>query len=212
MKRKFTQQGLITLAAITVAGAVTPVSMIRSYEHEISQHQVIREQVTVEEVLTPHRGDTAVENPVDNYVDYVENSETSVEVEVPIFTEQELETLAIIIYQEAGADKCSDDTRRKVGSVFLNRVNSTMFPDTFEEVATQERQYGTLYWTGIKWPKRASMEQEAHAVERAYNIAEELLTDGSILPGNVIYQAEFVQGDGIYCYQDNIYFCYTEEN
>lgn len=192
---------MIALAAVTVASVVVPMSMVKSYEHEIPEIQDTRDEMYI-----PHHVDVPVENPVDN----VNNSDVS--VYVPTYTEQELEILAIIIYQEAGADACSDDTRRKVGSVFLNRVSSTMFPNTFEEVALQERQYGTLYWTGIKWPDRADEEQEAHAVERAYTIAEELLTDGSILPDNVIWQAEFTQGDGVYCYQDDIYFCYTKEN
>lgn len=146
---------------------------------------------------------------VDNSVETVHNY---VQIEQPSYTQEELEILAIIIYQEAGADFCSDDTRRKVGSVFLNRVNSPLFPNTFLEVATQERQYGTLYWTGIKWPDRASSPLESHAVGRAYVIAEELLTYGSILPGNVIWQAEFAQGDGIHSYQNDIYFCYSEVN
>lgn len=158
---------------------------------------------------------TPVENPVENPVEtIVENPVDNVDnfVEVPSFTDEELEILALVIYQEAGGDKCSDDTRRKVGSVFLNRVNSPQFPNTFQEVATQRRQYGTLYLTGLKWPNRASLDGEAHAVDRAYAIAEELLTNGSILPENVIWQSEFVQGDGIYCYQDEIYFCYSEVN
>lgn len=146
---------------------------------------------------------------VDNPVNDVYNS---VETEEHLYTDQQREILAIIIYQEAGADMCSDDTRRKVGSVFLNRVSSELFPDTFEEVATQRKQYGTLYLTGIKWPDRASYSQEAHAVERAYAVAEELLISGGVLPSNVIWQAEFPQGDGIYCYQDGIYFCYSEVN
>lgn len=149
-----------------------------------------------------------VHNPVND----VNNSvEEDVNTE-PEYTEEELEILAIIIYQEAGGDYYSDDTRRKVGSVFLNRVNSPLFPDTFKEVATAKRQYGRLHWTGIKWPDRASSTGEAHAVARAYTIAEELLVNGSILPGNVIWQAEFTQGDGTYCHQDNIYFCYSEVN
>lgn len=149
---------------------------------------------------------------VDNFVDNVNNS---VNIEItpePKYTDEELEILAIIIYQEAGGNSCSDDTRRKVGSVFLNRVNSPLFPDTFKEVATGKRQYGTLYITGIKWPDRASEQQEAQAVERAYSIAKELLIYGSILPDDVIWQAEFEQGDGIYAYQDGIYFCYSEVN
>jgi hypothetical protein len=165
---------------------------------------------TVEPTVTlPPETVEATLPAVDNPVNDVNNS---VETTGSAYVEQELEILAIIIYQEAGADYCSDDTRRKVGSVFLNRVNSPFFPDTFEEVATQTNQYGTLCQTGLKWPDRASYPEEAHAVERAYDIAEELLIGGSILPDNVIWQAGFKQGDGVYCYQDNTYFCYSEVN
>ena len=153
--------------------------------------------------------------PVDSVHKVVDNSAEVPEpyptiTVYPAYTDEEVEILALIIYQEVGADYCSDDTRRKVGSVFLNRVNSPLFPNTFREVAIQKQQYGTLYWTGIKWPDRAVNEQEAHAVQRAYTVAKELLATGSILPDNVIYQAEFPQGDGIYCQQDGMYFCYLE--
>ena len=147
---------------------------------------------------------------VDNPVNDVDNSVVIPDIVAPTYTEYELEILSLIIYQEAGSDALSDDTRRKVGSVFLNRVASGLFPDTFEEVATQELQYGCLCWTGIKWPDRASYPQEAHAVARAYTIAEDLLVNGGVLPDNVIWQAEFIQGDGIYCHQDGFYFCYSE--
>lgn len=166
------------------------------------------------EITAPATCYCRCQQTVDNSVETVDNfiKEEQVDSTEQAYTDEELEILAIIIYQEAGGDDCSDDTRRKVGSVFLNRVNSPQFPNTFKEVATQKRQYGTLYWTGLKWPDRASLNEEAHAVERAYAIAEELLIGGSILPSNVIWQAEFKQGDGIYCHQDNIYFCYSEVN
>lgn len=131
-------------------------------------------------------------------------------IETSSYTEEELEILAIIIYQEAGGDACSDDTRMKVGNVFLNRVDSPLFPDTFEEVALQDWQYGTLSQTGLKWPDRASYDVEQHAVERAYDIAKRCLEEDRILPPNVIFQAEFEQGDGTYCYQDGFYFCYVD--
>lgn len=136
--------------------------------------------------------------------------ETEEVVETPSYTEKELEILAIIIYQEAGGDACSDDTRMKVGNVFLNRVDSPLFPDTFEEVALQDWQYGTLSQTGLKWPDRASYDAEQHAVERAYDIAKRCLEEDRILPSNVVFQAEFEQGDGTYCYQDGFYFCYVD--
>lgn len=165
------------------------------------------------EVIEPHEEAVApamsqatepiVQDPVETAVDKVELYHKEEEC-----CQEQLEILALIIYQEAGGDHCSDDTRRKVGSVFLNRVNSPLFPDLFAEVALAPKQYGTLHYTGLKWPDRASNPSEAEAVDRAYIIADELLRYGSILPPNVIWQAEFKQGTGVYCEQDGLYFCY----
>ena len=151
----------------------------------------------------------AVHEPVENIVETVEESLVhSDPIPDKTYTDEELEILALIVYQEAGGDIVSDDTRRLVAQVFLNRVNDSRFPDSFYEVATEERQYGRLYWTGIVWPDRASSQEEAHAVERAYKIAQEVLESNEpICPEGVIFQAEFVQGD-IYAEQDGLYFCF----
>lgn len=133
--------------------------------------------------------------------------ETPEEPAAPTYTEEELEALAIIIYQEAGGDACSDETRSMVGTVVMNRVADERFPDTIMEVATQERQYGRLYWTGLVWPERASQAVEAHAVQRAYDCAREILEGARALPADVIWQAEFPQGTEIVAYQDGLYFC-----
>ena len=150
-----------------------------------------------------------VHEPVENLVETVEDSLVHSDPLLDkTYTDEELEILALIVYQEAGGDRVSDDTRRLVAQIFLNRVNDSRFPDSFYEVATAKRQYGRLYWTGIVWPERASSQAEAHAVERAYKIAQEVLeSDDPICPEDVIFQAEFVQGD-IYAEQDGMYFCF----
>ena len=125
----------------------------------------------------------------------------------PTYTDEELEALAIIIYQEAGGDACSDETRSMVGTVVMNRVESDLFPDTIQEVATQKRQYGRLYWTGLIWPERASNPGEANAVQRAYDCARAILEGERALPEDVIWQAEFPQGTEIVAHQDGLYFC-----
>lgn len=121
--------------------------------------------------------------------------------------EYAVELLACAIYCEAGADSISDDTRRMVGDVILNRVEDPRFPDTVEGVLTQRAQYGRFHWTGVVWPARASQECESHAVDRAYRIARELLSgEHSALYGaGYIYQAEFRQGSGVIL-SDGIYF------
>lgn len=118
-----------------------------------------------------------------------------------------LELLAMVIYQEAGGDACSDETRIMVGNVVMNRVASDLYPDTIEEVLSQKGQYGRLYWTGLVWPERASQEVEAHAVERAYQCARRVLDGEKLLPEDVIWQAEFEQGSEVVAHQDGLYFC-----
>ena len=173
------------------------------------RNQVDVPQDTTEEESVYVQPTPIVHEPVENIVETVEDSLVhSDPLPNKTYTDEELDILALIVYQEAGGDRVSDDTRRLVAQVFLNRVNDSRFPDSFYEVATEERQYGRLYWTGIVWPDRASSQAEAHAVERAYKIAQEVLeSDEPICPEGVIFQAEFVQGD-IYAEQDGLYFCF----
>ena len=174
------------------------------FRNQVSELQREPEETTV--CVHPSHD---VREPVENIVETVEESLVhSDPAPDKTYTDEALEILALIVYQEAGEDRVSDDTRRLVAQVFLNRVNDSRFPDSFYEVATAERQYGRLYWTGIVWPDRASSQVEAHAVERAYKIAQEVLeSDEPVCPEDVIFQAEFVQGD-IYAEQDGMYFCF----
>ena len=127
---------------------------------------------------------------------------------VPTYTNEELEMLAIVIYQEAGGDNCSDFTRLGVGTVVMNRVGDPRYPNTLYKVLTQEVQYGRMHWTGVVWPERASDPNEAHAVERAYIIATRILAEGvRVFDADVVYQAEFPQGTEIVAYSDGMYFC-----
>ncbi len=121
-------------------------------------------------------------------------------------SEDMMEMLACLIYQEAGGDECSDECRIDVADVALNRVADSRFPDTLYEVLTAPKQYGRWHTTGIVWPERASNPNEAAAVERAYDIARRVLSGehGDLFGKGYVWQAEFVQGtegfwlDGLY--------------
>lgn len=106
---------------------------------------------------------------------------------------EELEQLAIGIYREGGGDAVCDQCRLRIGDVMLNRVEDDRFPDTLEGVLTQKGQYGAMYWDGITWPGRASKPEEAHAVERARETAEQLLrgNHSEIFGQGYIFQSEF---------------------
>ena len=146
--------------------------------------------------------------PVEEVEVLVTEAPVAAPVEPP-YTEEELELLALVIYQEAGGDACSDETRQMVGEVVLNRVADSRYPDNIHDVVTQRAQYGRLYWTGAVWPERAELPQEAHAVQRAYDCAEDLLTGtvDKLLPEDAVFQAEFVQGVETLAEADGFYFC-----
>ncbi len=106
--------------------------------------------------------------------------------------------LARLVYAEAGSE--SDEHQQAVASVVLNRMNSDKFPDSIDEVIYQRNplQYACIEDGNIdKIP-------DERAIKNAYYIWD----NGSILPENVLYQAEFMQGSGLYKKIDNTYFCY----
>lgn len=111
----------------------------------------------------------------------------------------ERDLLAHVIYAEAGA--CSESTRKYVGSVVLNRIKDEAWPDTMQEVVYQTEpaiQYGCTYDGNI----------DKDPDNEAYEIADELLRYGSVIPSNVTYQSEYIQGTGIWKEVDGIYFCF----
>lgn len=125
---------------------------------------------------------------------------------IPQINEEDLEMLAIVIYQEAGGDACCDECRRRVADVVLNRVVDDRFPDTIEKVLTQYYQYGTLWKTGIRWPSRATNPGEKEAVARAYRIAEEVLRgqhselygEGYVFQSGFNQTSDYIKCCGIY--------------
>lgn len=100
----------------------------------------------------------------------------------------DLYILSHIINAEAGDDNCSHEHRIAVGSVVLNRVASDEFPDTIYDVVFQPGQYSPT-WNGAydKLPSDDSIE-----------VAKLLLEEGSQIPENCVFQAEFTQGSGVW--------------
>lgn len=138
---------------------------------------------------------------VDEQVDaVVESVDETVDLETPAYTDDDVYCLAAVIYQEAGSDSCSDETRYMVADVVLNRVADDRFPDSVRDVLEDAPggclQYGRFAITGVCFPERAELESEKHAVQRAWYIAREIAAgEHSDLYGNgYIWQAEFGQG------------------
>ena len=114
------------------------------------------------------------------------------------YTDDDLYLLSHVINGEAGANWCTDTMRLYSGSVVLNRIKDSRFPDTIEEVIYQPGQYKCTWDGNFNKP----------VTEGSMNAAIYLLENGSQLPENVVFQSEFPQGQGIYTKEMNLYFCY----
>ena len=106
---------------------------------------------------------------------------------------------ATVFYNEEEEcwEECSDDWQLYVACVALNRVDSPLFPDTLEEVIFQDGQYACT-WDG-NFQEEPSM--------RAYENAQRALAGDRPVPDDVLYQAQFVQGE-VWQQIGNTYFCY----
>jgi spore germination cell wall hydrolase CwlJ-like protein len=138
--------------------------------------------------------------------------EPAPEIPKAMYTTDELFCLAAIIYNEAGGDACTDEHRALVGYVVLNRVNDPRFANSIRRVLETPGQYVGMQ-DGVKFSERYTAPGEKHAVERAYKVAQEVLENRNNIPipETVVFQAEFVQGAGIYKQMGNTYFCYAKE-
>lgn len=115
----------------------------------------------------------------------------------------ELNLLSQLIYWEAGSDGISQEWRRDVAAVALNRVDSPEFPNTLSEVVYQRGQYACASRIGYGSPTREHAEAALMALEG--------LDD---LPPSVVFQSNFSQGSGtfrtyyLYPY-GTTYLCYS---
>lgn len=114
------------------------------------------------------------------------------------YTQSDLDLLARVVNAEAGSDWMTDEHQRAVASVVLNRVADSRFPNTIYGVVYQKGQYACT-WNGAinKTP-----------TQRAYNNAKYVLDNGVTTPKNVVFQAQFRQGRGVWKYIQGHYFCY----
>lgn len=122
--------------------------------------------------------------------------------EEPQYTKDELYLLSHLIQGEAGSDFITDEHQQLVGRVVVNRVKSDKYPDTLKEVIYQKGQYQCT--TNGQFDKNPS--------KRAIKNAKLVLEGKVDCPENVIYQAEFKQGSGVYKKIETIisttFFCY----
>jgi len=112
-------------------------------------------------------------------------------------TESEIDLLARAITAEQGYGADEMDYYM-TGSVIINRIKSEKFPNSLYEVVFQSGQYQCV--------SNGHIDREYDDI--AWEVAEELLTEGTQLNERIVYQAEFKQGSGVYEQRGRTYYCY----
>lgn len=109
------------------------------------------------------------------------------------------EDLYIIAHVLAGeAQFCDDTEQRYVGSVVLNRVAHSEYPDTIKGVVFEKKQYSSV----------ADGNYNRKPTESNWANAKWLLENGSVLPGYVVFQSKGKQGNGVYLKTKWHNYCY----
>lgn len=137
--------------------------------------------------------------------EYISESmfESSTENVMPQYTDADLYYLAAAVCREAGG--ASEEIQLLVANVIINRVNSYLYPDTIYGVLTDYKQYGMMWKYGVSFPDWANQK----VIDQCYAVAKRILDGERFCPENVLFQAEFKQGSGIFKqFGDEYYFCY----
>lgn len=110
---------------------------------------------------------------------------------------EDVDLLARLITAEQGYG-AGEDAYYYTASVVWNRMNSNSFPTDLRDVIYQEGQYQCV--------KNGHINRDYD--DLAWEVAVAVLEEGTWIPENVVYQAEFVQGSGVWEQVGRTYFCY----
>lgn len=130
------------------------------------------------------------------------------------YDDRDLALLAKAIMREQGDNRSPDEAQMLVGCVILNRqanggINGTLKNPTILDVLQEKGQYGHGVTVNYQWNMNTS-----NVTDRVWENARKVLEREYEAPANVVFQALFPQGTGIYkkFYNEGggtyTYFCY----
>ena len=132
------------------------------------------------------------------------------------YTYEDIRILATTVYYEAGST--TEQLRQYVAQVALNRVADSRFPNTVKGVITQPGQYNTKY-AAMETAQTIKNKDAANGTynwETCKNSVKQAMMGKVDMPSNVLYQANFSQGKGLWksvyfnsgYFANTSYFCY----
>ena len=132
------------------------------------------------------------------------------------YTYEDIRILATTVYYEAGST--TEQLRQYVAQVALNRVADSRFPNTVKGIITQKGQYNTKY-AAMETAQAIKNKDAANGTynwETCKNSVKQAMMGKVAMPSNVLYQANFSQGKGLWksvyfnsgYFASTSYFCY----
>lgn len=113
--------------------------------------------------------------------------------------EKDIRLVAEVIFWENWWTDPEKEAAYKTGAVVMNRVHGKNWPNTVHDVVYQKGQYSTTKYFYTK-----------EIPQECYEMARDIVLHGTPdVPANVVYQARFEQGSGVWGDPINgEYFCY----
>ena len=208
---------------IPIVCTMLMISVIISYADNINMDTNMDNMVETN-IVTPESEPELIPTPIPAPTPELAPIEESESTEKPIqeqehikepepepvwWTDYDLDLLAAAIYYEAGSDYCTDEHQQLVAQIVVNRMNDARYPDTIYGVITDTK-FGIQYSTSGKII--ANTGNRNIITQRCYDNALAVLNGEIDCPKNVIFQANFKQGTGVYKIFETpystSYFCY----
>lgn len=133
------------------------------------------------------------------------------------YTDEDIRILATMVYYEAG--QTTEQLRQYVAQVAVNRVLDSRFPNTIYGVITQPGQYAGKYATeeATQKIKNNDAANGTYHWLNCVSSAKMALMERVDMPRNVLFQANFTQGTGVWkavhfdsgWFASTSYFCYA---
>lgn len=133
------------------------------------------------------------------------------------YSNEDLTLLAYAIMREQGDNRNSDECQQLVASVILNRkamggINGNLRSPSIKDIINEKGQYHFAIVNNYNI--NLNTIDKSIITERCYENARKVLEGEVNYPSNVVYQATFKQGSGVYKsfynegYGNTTYFCY----
>ena len=133
------------------------------------------------------------------------------------YSDEDHVLLAYAIMREQGDDRNSDECQQLVGCVIMNRkamggINGNLRFPSIKDIINEEGQYHFAIMKNYN--VNINTIDQSIITERCYENARKVLEGEVSCPSNVVFQATFKQGSGVYKsfynegYGTTTYFCY----